>query len=435
MTAQNKMPLRRQIRLLLPIAALMSLALMILAVPTGSQAQGPVLATPTNIGNGGGGGGGGSGGGSSGGGEGGKDDQATPIPDGAAVSGFVYNYSTAAYEGGVTIVIQGEGWQVETVSDSNGYYRIGNLGVGNGVVNLRLPPGAHPVVFNWPIWLYHEADLQVDLGFYWGDEPPMPLLLSGYLEQNILTVQVTNRAADPITGGIIDIETPGPIRVSPAVEANQNVTVDYSPHQLQLGLGNLPGGGNTTVKVLLKAVTSPLNADQSSPIRVIFRHNEQYTPQLLELELEDSIQSSTSGQSVIISQPLAESPTPAALSTRPAAPDPTSTAVPTPLPTATVEPSSSSPAAEPTPLSQLPVTGFSPDTGGETILLCSAIIVLGLAVAGWWSLKTKTKPLNLPVYSFGPDQPEPPSPYTELFGQLTEWEKTHPQSQSHADDT
>ena len=116
----------QQTRILLPMILLVGLMLLIGLLPAGISAQGePPLPTPTNIGEGGGNGGGIRGGGNG-------NDGGTPIPPKARIFGFVYDYSNAAYQSGVTVVIDGGGWQVETVTDSNGYYEIGNLGIGKG---------------------------------------------------------------------------------------------------------------------------------------------------------------------------------------------------------------------------------------------------------------------------------------------------------------
>ena len=135
--------------------------------------------------------------GDNGGGEKGEDeDSSTPVPPGATVSGFVYNYSDMAPGGGVKVIIDGGGWRAETISEENGYYRFGNLGSGAGILNLELPPGVHPVVFNWPVRLHSGESLQLNLGYYWGDEPDMPLLVSGEISDNLLTVQVEIRTGD-----------------------------------------------------------------------------------------------------------------------------------------------------------------------------------------------------------------------------------------------
>jgi hypothetical protein len=315
----------------------------------------------------------------------------------------VYNYSTFGYEGGVTVVIEGDSWQVETVSDSNGYYRIGNLGVGSGEVNLRLPPGTHPVVFDWPVRLYDKADLQVDLGFYWGDNPPIPLLLSGNLEDNILTVQVENRTSETSTGGVIEIETPASIRVPPTVEVIEGnvVEVDYDPHQLRIGVGELLAEAKTTVNVSLTEVASRIGDDQPVPsIRVMFTYDQQHTPQLIEIAPDEFIQALALTQSDAPAQqnsaapssaPSTQSGLSAELTLPTSTPSSGSTpsaaqATPTPLAEGTSPPQTT----EPTPLPQLPITGGKVDTNETAKLSFSILIVLSLTMAGWWSLKVKS---------------------------------------------
>jgi hypothetical protein len=323
----------RQMAWLLGAAVLLSLmSLMVLPESGDVLAQGTVLPTPTNVGEGGGGGVGKEG-------KGGRE-ELPPGPPGALVSGFVYDYSKATRQSGITVTIDGGGWQAQTVSDSNGYYQFANLGAGDGVLNLSLPPGAHPVAPNWPASFGSGADVRVNLGYYWGDNSPVPVRLSGNLKDSTLTVQVENRAGDTATGGVVDILLPLDVKASPVVQASQGV-VDYSERRLRVAVGAIPAETGVTVEVLLETAATtafnsrgpgqavPLSRPPSAPIRVMFTYDQQATPQLIAVDLESPVQT------------------------------------------------------------LMPVTGNGLSTRSLVNLSLPILLVLGLVAAGWWALKVK----------------------------------------------
>lgn len=357
----------RQMKLFWSIAILAgATCLFLLSSTTNLQAQGGAQPTPTDIGDGGGGSGSGGGGD--------EDDEATPQPPGAAVSGYVYNYSTGDREGGVKVVIEGDGWQVETVTDTNGYYYVGDLGFGRGVINLRLPPGAQPIVFDVPVWLVSGTSTEVDLGFYWGDKPPLPVLVSSKLEENLLTITIENRTSEPATGGVVEIETPASIRVSPIVNASQGQVIDHDSHQFRFDVGDLAAGDTATIQALLSDVPSLIQANQTVPnLLISFNYDQQLTPQLIETNPEPFI---------------------ASLELPPAAASGTKGSVSAGRASAASQPASSSfvpatPQPEATPQAQLPVTGQRAVSPQAVTLTVSILLILGLALAGGWSLAAK----------------------------------------------
>jgi hypothetical protein len=274
----------RSTRTLLPVIFLMGLV-SLLALPSPSTlAQGPP--TPTNVavptgerpGRRGG------------------EEGPTPAPPGADVSGFVYDYSTHVRQPGITVVIDGGGWQAETVSNSNGFYQFSNLGAGVGVLNLRLPPGAHAVAPNWPVSFGIGANVSVNLGYYWGDANPLPVLASAGLENSVLKVRVENRTGEIASGGLVDIVLPDGIQAAANVQASQG-TVDYSEGRVRARLQDIPGGAQATIQVMLEKVgtearsargpgqAAPLaEPPPSSNIQVMFTYDQQITPQLLIVE-------------------------------------------------------------------------------------------------------------------------------------------------------
>ena len=176
--------LKRRIPLLAVIG--LGIALAWSQTPLAAHAQRP---TPTNVGQ-----------------ESGE--EAPQPPPNAAISGIVYDYSSGSPAPGVTVVLDGGGWGVETVSDDHGNYRFGGLGSGSAVLNLRLPPGAQATAPDWPVDTRGQGSSPVNLGFYWGDDPPLPVRLTASAEPGVasvgsevlLTVRVQNRTSETATG-------------------------------------------------------------------------------------------------------------------------------------------------------------------------------------------------------------------------------------------
>ncbi len=361
-----------QVKIVGLMILMLTLGLSISMLPVDTQAQGPAQPTPTNIGDGGG-----SGGGTGGSGDAGDGSSGVSTGGNAGISGFVYNYSTYAYEGGVSVVVTGDGWEVETLTDSRGYYQVNGLGTGRAVVNLRLPPGAQPVVVDWPLWTFEGADLTADLGFYWGDDPPLPVLLSADLARNILTVQVENFTDEAATGGVVEVETPGGIDVSPAVEIGQgSASLTYDPHEPRLDLSEIPAGGSVMMQFSLMGAA----VSEANPVRVTFTYDQQYTPQVLVLGSEwmqplvsaemAAAEQHDQDQSAMVSDTPQTAATPGSDS---------ADALP-----ASESGSMDSPTG-PTPIPQLPQTGTpSPATSFASLL--ALVLIVGLVAAGSWSL-------------------------------------------------
>lgn len=347
-----------QMRALLLLTILFGLTLFTTLLPNGSMAQGQTLPTPTNIGNGGNGGNG------NGDDDDGGGDDATPKPLGARVSGFVYNYSTGGYEGGVKVIVSGGGWEVETVSDSNGFYQVGDLGAGNAIVNLLLPPDAHPVNADTSLWLVSGVDVRVDLGFYWGDTPSIPVQLSGNLADNILTVQLENHTAQAATGGQIEIALPASILASPGIQASQG-TVDYGEHKLRVSAGEVPAGAKVAVTIPIEGQEVPTYAQTNASVQITFTYDQQYTPQVIRI--------------------IPNQPAPVTAQSSPPATSVAAVVVTTPS-----TPVPPTPVATQTQLKPLPTTGSQLKSSNFINVWLSILVVMGLGVAGWYSWRIKS---------------------------------------------
>jgi hypothetical protein len=350
------------VKMFLALTLLAGLASLAVSSPPGALAQSPP--TPTNITTpvtprppkGGGGG----------------KEAGTPMPPGMMVSGYVYDYSNRMRQSGIPVILDGGGWRAETVSDSNGLYQFFNLGTGSAVLNLRLPPGAHPVAPDWPVSL-SGVNVHVDLGYYWGDNPPLPVLLSGSLQDSNLLVQVENRSNEKTTGGLVDVRLPTDLKALPGIQLSQG-TLDYSERRVRVMVGDIPAGALATLTIpVQRAAASLLNRrgpGQAAPlpqsgaaIQIAFTYDQQITPQLVAIALNQAASSMASAGS--------------------AAPAAQVAATATPLPP-TATPTSQ--AATPAPL---PITGNSPEDNGIVAVALPALLVLILGAAGWWSLRAR----------------------------------------------
>jgi len=216
--------------------------------------------------------------------------------------------------------------------------------------------------------------MRVDLGYYWGDNPPLPVLLSGGLQDSNLLVQVENRSNETTTGGLVDVRLPTAMKALPGVQLSQG-TLDYSEHRVRVMVGDIPAGTKATLTIpVQKAAASLLNRrspGQAAPlpqstanIQIAFTYDQQITPQLVAVAPD---------QTASIAAPAAQvAATPTPLS--PSAQPPLGTATPAP-PAATSAP--------------LPITGNSPEDNGIVAVLLPALLVLMLGAAGWWSLRAR----------------------------------------------
>lgn len=264
-----------------PILLFLSIASFLLvlgwfAEPPVSQAQQPVPTlrpTATNVG-------GGSSGSSS------RDD--TPAPGQVGqISGVVYNFSAGgAPEPGLTVVLDGGGWQAEAVTDSNGYYQFAGLGASKAVLNLRLPPTAHALMPDWPVFTANTRGETTNLGFYWGDTPPLPVLMSvspatiqAPVNQTFrFQVSALNQSGADASDVLIDVRLPSGIV---AVEATTtHGLIDFSEHRIWGQLGTLPNGqtGVLTINARFALDSVP----QNEQARITLTYDEQLTAQVVE---------------------------------------------------------------------------------------------------------------------------------------------------------
>lgn len=305
---------------------------------------------PISSGNGSGGGAGDHDGGES------RDDTA-PVRRNGRVSGFVYSYSDRAYMGGIKVVINGGGWQAETITDSRGFYQFGGLGAGRGVINLQLPSGAYPVVFDWPVQL-GGTDLRVDLGYYWQDPSALPASLSGQITDQGLSLEVKNQTSARLQSSFLEITSPVDLQLSPAVTASQGETADYGPYQLRFAVGAIEPAASVTVNVPLEKISNlPVEPDEAH-VRVVFTYDQQKTPLLIYIPSDQAKSSPVSAQTTVSVTPPPLSPF--------------------------VEPTDST---KPALISPLPVTGNHLPSSSLAEVILPILLIFSLNLAGWYSLK------------------------------------------------
>jgi hypothetical protein len=282
------------------------------------------------------------------------------MPRTGRVSGFVYSYSDYAYVSGVKVVLDGGGWQVETLTDSGGFYQFSGLGAGRGVINLKLPPGATPVVFDWPVQLGGGADLRVDLGYYWQEPSALPILISGQVADQVLNLQIKNQTTGTISGSKLDITSPIDLQLSPAVTASQGETADYGPYQMRFALGTIEPAASVNVKIPLEKISSLTVDPDEAKIQVTFTYDQQKTPLVIKIDSpQPEAASAVPAQATAAATPLSSSPTLAQ--------------PPVPIPTQSISPR--------------PITGQPQESSDLVVLILPILLLLGLGWAGWYSLK------------------------------------------------
>ena len=211
-------------------------------------------------------------------------------PQEGAVWGYVIDYSNGgAPQAGVSVVLDGGGWSAETVSDSNGFYKFAGLGSGEARLRLKLPPEAHAVNENWRIHTGSASQQATNLGFYWGDTPPLPVIASAEASKVAagqtasLKVTVKNQSGGDAHNLLVTVSLPPELTAANPQPANDG-TVDIADHRVTIQLDALPDGEKATFTVAANAAdTLP---DALSAVDVSLVYDEQLTPQQISVNLQ-----------------------------------------------------------------------------------------------------------------------------------------------------
>lgn len=381
------------------IVATLAGLLLLAAGLSPAAAQGPPpRPTPTNVG--------------------GEPDEAgpPPVPQIAGVSGFVYDFSSGASPSpGVIVVIEGDGWSLETVTDSAGHYAFAGLGAGLAVLNLRLPAGAQPVAPNWPVFTNSQAHVTVNLGFVWGESRPLPVVLRGGAEpvvaplgsQVALVYEIENRTSETATNGLLDVKLPPALQATRA-EANQGV-VDFSARRVQLLLEDLPAGSIVTLRVeatvaRLASLVQTTATEIAAPRALVyaaFTYDQMIAPQALQsgpLTTEGqpaAPAAQAAAQPTGPAQPTPDLPTTGGVITPEPPPSPAAATQPGPAPASTATPvpevaAPSTSAGEPAESGEnlIPTTGQGSPGVAPPIIWVSLLLLVGLGAAGITALRS-----------------------------------------------
>ena len=206
-------------------------------------------------------------------------------PRNGTVSGIVFNYSAGQPQGGIGVVLDGGGWALETVSESDGSYIFRGLGRGPATLRLRLPEDATPVNPDLSVYTGHSLDVKANLGYYTGDESPVPVLLTaeyapveGVSDRLALSFQVENRGEVDVTGVVVDARLPSGQQIVSA-QTSQG-WADAVGLRAQVHLGNLAQGQKASVNLLIH-LTSPEASEKG--VRATLTYDQQVTSQIVDL--------------------------------------------------------------------------------------------------------------------------------------------------------
>jgi len=206
------------------------------------------------------------------------------------IQGFVYNYSAGgAPQPGIGVVLDGGGWQIETLTDSNGFYQFSGLGFGKATLHLKVPPQAHVLTPNWPVHTYNPASTRINLGFYWGSASILPVILSldppahrgPANEPFSFQIKVQNQSGGEATDGVIDLRLPVALEALQA--SSTQGQIDFSEHRIWGWLGTIPDG--ETAVLTVQARFDKADYPQTATAQVALNYQEQLTPQVVQLEI------------------------------------------------------------------------------------------------------------------------------------------------------
>ena len=218
------------------------------------------------------------------------DDDPGPPPLTGNLQGYVYDYSAGgAPQPNVVVVLDGGGWQAETFTDSSGYYQFHGLGAGSAILNLKLPPGTHPLMPDWPVHTANPAGTLINLGYYWGDPPPLPVLLSANPtsvstpanQAFSLQLNVRNQSGGPASDPVVDLRLPTAVDAY-TVHISKG-QFDFSEHRIWGYFGELADGETGTMTVGIQ-FDQPV-AQSGLTAKALLHYVEQLTSQSLEIEI------------------------------------------------------------------------------------------------------------------------------------------------------
>ncbi len=341
-----------------------------------------------------------------------RDTGTTVNVQGAGISGVVFNYSTGAAQPGLVVEIEGENqsFRAETVTDAQGHYQFGGLGSGQATLNVHLPDGAVSVTPNWPVALKPATDQVINLGFYYRNQP-LPVMVTGVLQQNRVELQINNRTRETVKGGQLEILLFSGVEAVPSIQVTQG-DIQYGVSRVLINLGDLVSGGQATIQVPVKNFPAVSQADLASQtqskVRVIFTYPNQPTIQLLnlipqelvaamakvrptaKLEVAEPFPAPSCADATLCNAPVATAVPTLAVAPVVKPPTPASeikAAKPLAEAASVVKPLSFSFDPKPTLPSLMPETGYHLNNKTTGLIIVALLIGGGLLVMGGWSLR------------------------------------------------
>lgn len=215
--------------------------------------------------------------------------QPAVAPKTGVVSGYVVDYSSAgAPQAGIPVVLDGGGWSLETMSDSNGFFQFMGLGDGTARLSLKLPPDAHAVN---PEWNVNTAGDTANMGFYWGDWPLPVMLVMDSTELNIgagetkaFSVGVKNQSGGDATNITLEIVLPDDL--TPGAARASIGEAEISGNTIMGKIDSLPTGETAIFTVSATAADKLGENALSADVNLVY--DQQYSPQRLGVKWQPS---------------------------------------------------------------------------------------------------------------------------------------------------
>lgn len=173
----------------------------------------------------------------------------------AALHGAALNWGVGG-QGGISLNLGGGGWQADTVTNEDGGYNFGGLGVGMGI--LKVKPGStglRPMIDNAAIRLSCDFATQAIIGLYSGDERPAP---PGQISMNAsaqtvapgdrveFNLTVSNTLPNPISRVVVTDLLPEGFIIK-SVNASAGVAELLDGKMLAIIVGEVPENGTVDI--------------------------------------------------------------------------------------------------------------------------------------------------------------------------------------------
>lgn len=207
----------------------------------------------------------------------------TPIPSAAgpceSICGRVVNLASGTGEAGLVVRFSGDGWSVETTSDSGGDYAYGRLGSDAGVLSLVIPAGSDLRASAGEVAIapVPGQPIVVNLGVYGGAWTAPPLVPTVRAEpswvrpggQVTFTVQVANSLSTRISGMLITDLLPDGLSLI-GVVSDRGSTARAGNYGAVF-VGDLDPGSSVTVQFIADVLPETAAGTLRNQVSLIYR--------------------------------------------------------------------------------------------------------------------------------------------------------------------